>query len=232
MPYVYRYKDLFDERYKYIGIVKGDTYNALVRRIKQHRKDDWFKNSEFFVDYIDVPTRSDAEAIESSLIGKYETYRYYNKAKASWGEATLFSIDDKKWMEYGIESLQIMYKKSIASMEEQFIKLLNKNKELNNRNKILENFLLKSGMETVSFVAIKSSLIEKANLYDSYSIDCNTRTSADKWAYRSNRLRSAIGILESELLEHCYYGYSKEYREDSTQTNFERKFKFETEEDS
>lgn len=84
MPYVYRYMDVFDNKYKYIGIVKGDTYSNLTRRIKQHRKEVWFKNSEFEVDYIEVPTICDAEAIEGSLIGKYQTYKYYNKAKKNW----------------------------------------------------------------------------------------------------------------------------------------------------
>lgn len=129
MPYVYRYKDLFDGRFKYIGIVKGDTYSTLERRIRQHRKDCWFKNSEFYVDYIEVPNRTDAEAIESSLIGKYETYNYYNKAKASWGESTLFSVDDDRWKEYGVESLQEIYRTSIYSIEEKIYKLLKEYQE-------------------------------------------------------------------------------------------------------
>lgn len=216
MPYVYRYKDLYDEKFKYIGIVKDDSHNSLVRRIKQHRKDDWFKNSEYVVDYIKVPSRTDAEAIESSLIGKYETYKYYNKAKATWGESTLFSVDDNKWKKYGIESLQAIYRKGIESLEIKFNKLIKETNELKDENRILSKFVIKDGMHVVDYDVIEQSLKEKIDLYNSFAFDSTTKATAEKWAYRANRLLSLLCFLKYELLEHQVYSYSKEYKEDHT----------------
>lgn len=80
--YVYRYTDLNDSIIKYVGIVNKGT---LVGRNKQHMREDWYKNGEFMLEYIEVPNQSTAEAIESHLIALYGTDKWYNKAKAGWG---------------------------------------------------------------------------------------------------------------------------------------------------
>lgn len=218
MPFVYRYKDIFDDRYKYIGIVKGDTHAKLKRRIEQHRREEWFKRSEYYVDYMETKTICDAEAIEGSLIGKYETYKFYNKAKRNWGESSLFTISDDVWNEYGIESKQQLYRKTISALEKQVSDLIKVKAQVEKEvmeKRILEHTFIKDDLHTISFSAIESNLLEKIKLYDGWSLDCATKTSADKWAYRSNRLRSAIFILRDQILEMLVYSYSKEYQEDS-----------------
>lgn len=209
--------DVFDNKYKYIGIVKGDTYSNLTRRIKQHRKEVWFKNSEFEVDYIEVPTICDAEAIEGSLIGKYQTYKYYNKAKKNWGESTLFEICDNAWKVYGIESLQSIYRKTIDALSDVVSNLIMQKEQLEKEcHRLKDCLVIDDRMSDQCLLSvIENDLKEKIELYEQFSIDCSTKTTADKWAYRANRLKSAIWIVKNAILERQYYGYSKEYREDN-----------------
>lgn len=217
MPYVYRYKDTFDGKYKYIGIVKGDTFACLLRRIKQHRKDEWFKNSEFNVDYIEVQTICDAEAIEGSLIGKYQTWRFYNKAKRRWGESTLFQVNDNLWKLFGIESLQAMYSESIKALSNNIAKLIETKQQLEKQTSALECCMITADNfgSSCMLSAVESDLMEKINLYEDFASNCATKTIADKWAYRANRYKSAIAIIKEAVLERQRYSYSKEYREDS-----------------
>lgn len=226
MPYVYRYKDTFDDRYKYIGIVKGDTHNLLERRIKQHRKDDWFKSSQFYVDYIHVSTICDAESIEGHLIAKYETFKFYNVAKKKWGQSSLFDVEDEKFVEYGIESLQEMYRKQIEGMERDVQKIIKKKESLEAKlakEYVIEHTAFQYGMNIVDFSEIKNDLLERSNLYESFSVDCSTRTSANKWAYRASRLRHAAFAVESAIMERLTYPYSDEYRDDSTSQKWGKK---------
>ena len=218
MPYVYRYKDMIDGKYKYIGIVKGDTLKCLERRIKQHRKDDWMRFSEYLVTYIEVASICDAESIEGHLIALYETYNYYNKAKKNWGLSSLFSMEENGWTEYGVESLHALYEKQISGLEDRVTLLIAENKKYEKEKlelELLEHSLLKHGMESVPFYAIKQNIEEKIERFESWASECKAKTSANKWAYRANRMRYAIHLFEEEILERIYYAYSEEYREDS-----------------
>ena len=67
MAYVYRYIDLKDNIIKYVGIVYERT-RTLDQRIKEHAiKDEWCKNSEWKIEYIetDIDSRTDAEYMEA-----------------------------------------------------------------------------------------------------------------------------------------------------------------------
>jgi len=82
-PCVYRYIDTDDRIVKYIGIVYKED---LDRRLNAHLCcDDWCKSGNWDIEYFECQNRSEAEAFESHLIAVYETWKYYNKAKANWG---------------------------------------------------------------------------------------------------------------------------------------------------
>lgn len=82
-PCVYRYIDTEDGKIKYVGIVyKAD----LSKRIADHSyNDEWCIGKNWEVQYFECANRSEVEAFEAHLIALYETWRYYNKVKATWG---------------------------------------------------------------------------------------------------------------------------------------------------
>lgn len=84
MAVVYRYKDLADDKIKYVGIVYGKS-RTLEQRIREHSRDDKFKNHIWLIEYFNVKSRTDAEALEGHLIALYETYEYLNVSKRKWG---------------------------------------------------------------------------------------------------------------------------------------------------
>ena len=96
-PYVYRYIDIFTGEIKYIGIVYD---GSLSGRIKGHKNDFWANDSKWKIQYFQVDTRSEAEAIESHLIALYKTYRFYNTAKSTWGINSYLPNFDDKWIDY------------------------------------------------------------------------------------------------------------------------------------
>jgi hypothetical protein len=98
VPYVYRYTDLNDEIIKYVGNVWSNN-RTLQKRIREHKNDDWYKDKNWKIEYIQVNTRTDAEYLESHFIEKYKTYNYYNQAKAHWGISD-FIKDDFEWKLY------------------------------------------------------------------------------------------------------------------------------------
>lgn len=98
---VYRYIDLKDKIIKYVGI----TERKLQQRVNEHKKNDsWTNQQHWKIEYFFVNSKSTMEAWESHLIAEYESFRWYNIAKKSWGvidalrEVTpqwrIFSIDD------------------------------------------------------------------------------------------------------------------------------------------
>lgn len=82
---VYRYIDINDEQIKYIGICNN---GKLPERHRSHMSDDWFRSGEYVCEYIKFHNRTETEAMESHLISVYGTDKFYNKAKAGWGEAS------------------------------------------------------------------------------------------------------------------------------------------------
>lgn len=112
---VYRYIDVNDGQIKYIGICNNGT---LPGRHRGHMNDDWFKRGEYVCEYIKLRNQTETEAMESHLISIYGTDKFYNKAKAGWGEASFIDTPLETewkiapWYDYehfkknAIESLQ------------------------------------------------------------------------------------------------------------------------------
>ena len=97
MNYVYRYIDTADNIIKYIGIVCRDTENALERRIYEHANNDsWCHGKTWRIEYITVPTKNDAHALEGHFIALYGTNKWYNKAKTTLGLLS-FVKNDFEW---------------------------------------------------------------------------------------------------------------------------------------
>ena len=98
MNYVYRYIDTSDNIIKYIGIVCRDADNALEKRIYEHSyNDSWCQGKTWRVEYITVPTKNDAHALEGHFIALYGTNRWYNKAKTDLGLLS-FVKNDFEWV--------------------------------------------------------------------------------------------------------------------------------------
>ena len=95
---VYRYIDNMDGIVKYVGI----TSRTLAQRVNEHlNNDDWVKTTKgWHIDYFYVDTKSQSEAWESHLIALYETYKWYNKAKSSWGIIKEFAKITPQWVMY------------------------------------------------------------------------------------------------------------------------------------
>lgn len=98
MNYVYRYIDTADNNIKYIGIVCRDTEDALEKRIYEHSyMDEWCQGKTWRIEYITVPTKNDAHALEGHFIALYGTSKYFNKSKTTLGLLS-FVKRDFKWI--------------------------------------------------------------------------------------------------------------------------------------
>lgn len=106
--YVYRYTDKTDGIIKYVGIVYGKT-RELAQRINEHKKDRWYKNGDWQIDYFSnlLSSRADCEIWESHLIAKYKTFKWYNKAKKEWGKCQYLEAITPKWIEFSQEKTSI-----------------------------------------------------------------------------------------------------------------------------
>ena len=110
MNYIYRYIDTTDNIIKYIGIVCRDTDNALERRIREHAINDaWCQGKTWRIEYITVPTKNDAHALEGHFIALYGTKKWYNRAKTELGILS-FVKNDFKWITL-FESFNVRYSK-------------------------------------------------------------------------------------------------------------------------
>ena len=95
---IYRYLDKQDCRYKYIGIAKNEF--RLRGRIKEHKRDHWYPHGKWLIDYTFVESECDVQFLEGWLIGFYETGKYYNVSKTSWGTSKMFPMPVMEWFEY------------------------------------------------------------------------------------------------------------------------------------
>ncbi len=91
---VYRYVDASDGIVKYIGITKD-----LYRRSRQHEKDK-LAGKNWEINFIDGLTETEAKILESHFISKYDTGKYYNKAKTLDGMARFLDIPETQWRYY------------------------------------------------------------------------------------------------------------------------------------
>lgn len=105
VPYVYRYVDKKDGEVKYIGIINNDS--NFPQRFNQHINDEWNDKGEWSIEYIEVNSRTDAEALEAHFIWFYGTGEYFNKAKTNWGACSFVpDPDEYEWVEYSGEIIQ------------------------------------------------------------------------------------------------------------------------------
>lgn len=102
MAYVYRYIDNSDGIIKYVGIVWSED-RTLTQRIYEHqRNDDWCKNGDFTIEYIEsnINTRTDAEYFEAHYISLYGTDKYFNEKKSGWGVSSFLPDRENDWKKY------------------------------------------------------------------------------------------------------------------------------------
>ena len=125
--FVYEYIDKNDNLVKYVGIVNKQT---LLERHNQHLYNDkWCNEKDFYIRFIVVNNRSEAEALESHLIALHKTYNYYNKAKTGWGINSLLLSYTPNWLVFSPEKCRKTLKSSKAIIGEQScIKKERKNK--------------------------------------------------------------------------------------------------------
>ena len=90
LNYVYRY--ISNGKTVYVGIT-----NNLRKRVKQHQKDKLGTLQNPVIEYFCVPTRCEAEILETYLINAYKTYRYFNVAKASTDKVSIFESVHFPW---------------------------------------------------------------------------------------------------------------------------------------
>lgn len=100
--YYYRYRCVYDNTIKYVGITsKTKANNSLEKRIYYHNLNDyWTKISPFVVDYINT---KDCPYSEDDLIYYYNSIIYYNKALSylSHHEPVLeWKVDELPWKRY------------------------------------------------------------------------------------------------------------------------------------
>lgn len=95
---VYRYIDTNTEIIKYIGISRD--INTFNQRVQAHKRDNWFKNSNWRIEYLEVDNQSVAEAIESHLISLYHTDHWFNTAKSDWGINPYLPVEFNNWILY------------------------------------------------------------------------------------------------------------------------------------
>lgn len=97
MDYIYRYIDNSDNQIKYIGRSK----RKLDCRIHEHENlDNWVRNKDWKIEYIEVPNQAYSEALEAHFIALYHTYDWYNIAKKDWGIIQDFLKYQFKWKLY------------------------------------------------------------------------------------------------------------------------------------
>lgn len=170
MPYVYRYISSNDETDKYIGIIKRD--NNFPGRFIQHKTDDWYGDDVWIIKYTYVPTITDAEALEGHFIAKYQTWKYYNKSKASWGECS-FAPTEYLWEIYNPKEVkkEDLYE-TIKRLEARLEAVEKKTEEEVNRQglpafrtEIVANFLAE---KTMPAKRQKTNKPELYKLFESY----------------------------------------------------------------
>ena len=103
MSIVYRYINKETKQIEYIGIVYSDK-KTLLNRVIEHSKEEKFQDKEWKIQYFECENRSVAEAWESHLIEKYETYKYLNVCKKGWGLNPYIPNDEDLWQDFTEEA--------------------------------------------------------------------------------------------------------------------------------
>lgn len=204
MPYIYRYLDKNDGIYKYVGITK--SWKGLEHRVQSHKKDYWFGNGKWTVEYAFVESMTDLQMLEAHFISDYETYNWYNKAKSSWGKSRMFQVPPLQWSVYAMRINPIKYcddieeLRAIATAQQEEIEIAQRtartekrrSNELEKRLKCAEDGLKKQEGENALLSAkVESLTIENENL-------SRTNLSASK---SDSQVRIGVKYKNSEIAE-------------------------------
>lgn len=95
MAFVYRYEDKVGDTV-YVGIVKGDLYKDLNRRVREHARDPRFSGQNFTIKYIAGLPQTDAEFLEAHYVAKTADTNF-NTAKKKWGLSSILPIEPDDW---------------------------------------------------------------------------------------------------------------------------------------
>lgn len=80
MGYVYRYRKVKDNTVFYVGQVRGEEMDCLIRRDLDHRGENWYVETQPVCEYLNlpyIPTQNELNMLETHYISKYEPP--YNK---------------------------------------------------------------------------------------------------------------------------------------------------------
>lgn len=119
MSIVYKYTNKQTKQIEYIGIVYSDK-KTLGERVVEHSKEEKFQDKNWKIQYFECENRSVAEAWESHLIEKYETYKYLNICKKGWGLNPYIPDDENLWQDYTEEAEKIIKKSINDIFKEQY----------------------------------------------------------------------------------------------------------------
>lgn len=93
MPYIYKYIDTADDVVKYVGIIRKDS--NFPNRFKQHKRDEWYSTAKWRIEFCEVNSVCEAEALEGHFISLYQSNDWFNIAKSEWGQLSF--APDIEW---------------------------------------------------------------------------------------------------------------------------------------
>lgn len=100
MPFVYKYVNRNTDDVEYVGISRDKE--RLYKRFADHSRDPWYEPFKYDIYYSEVASQTDAEALEGHFIAHYGSDKFYNKAKAKWGECSFAPYVE--WSKYDPDS--------------------------------------------------------------------------------------------------------------------------------
>lgn len=156
MSCVYRYIDIKDNKIKYVGIV-WSSKRTLKQRINEHKKDKWYKISEWKIQILEYPinSRTDAEYIEAHFVSLYQTDKYYNVSKSGWGISSFIPNMEDKWKDY---DTPLDAKNEIDVLNNSIVKLKRENESLKKTLQSYENnFAYTTGINNIALSDNKRS---------------------------------------------------------------------------
>jgi len=227
VPYIYRYFDKNDGIYKYVGITK--SWKGLEHRVQRHKKDYWFGNGKWTVEYAFVESMTDLHMLEGHFISDYETYNWYNKAKSSWGKSRMFQVPSLQWSVYAMRINPIKYcndieeLRAIATAQQEEIEIAQRtartekrrSNELEKRLKCAEDGLKKQEGENallsakVESLTIENENLSRTNLSASKSdsqVRIGVKYKNSEIAEFSNKARRASASQTCKLFQDDFYG--------------------------
>ena len=108
---VYEYVDKQGGVPRYVGIVYKQS--ILERHIQHLYNEDWCNEKDFFIRYVEVNNRSEAEALEAHLIALHKTFEFYNTSKNDWGLNSFLLDYEIKWKIFDVKKAKKIAKDEI-----------------------------------------------------------------------------------------------------------------------